>query len=231
MLTRREAITAFAAVSGLAAQTPAPPKGPFTLPALPYAADSLEPYIDSQTMQIHHDRHHAAYVNNLNAALAKEPSVAKKSIDELLKGLSAVPESIRTVVRNNGGGHANHSLFWDTLKKNNGVGPKGALAKSIDSSFGSYQGFQDQFTKAAMGVFGSGWAWVVLGSGGKLTISPSPNQDNPLMTKQTPLFGIDVWEHAYYLKYQNKRADYVSAFYNVINWDFVADRLNKLSKG
>ena len=230
MLTRREAITAFAAVSGLAGQTPAPPKGPFTLPPLPYAVDSLEPYIDSQTMQIHHDRHHAAYVNNLNAAVAKEPSLAKKSLDELLKNLSAVPESVRTAVRNNGGGDANHSLFWLTLKKNNGSGPKGAVAKSIDKSFGSYKGFQDQFTKAALGVFGSGWAWVVLGNDGKLTISPLPNQDTPLLTNQQPLFGLDVWEHAYYLKYQNKRADYISAFYNVINWDFVADRLNKLSK-
>jgi superoxide dismutase, Fe-Mn family len=231
VLTRREAIGVFASVGALAAQSPAPAPGAFTLPALPYAVDSLEPFIDAQTMQIHHDRHHAAYVNNLNNALATHPELAKQGLDSLLKNLSAVPDSIRTAVRNNGGGHANHSLYWETLKKNNGAAPKGALAKAIDASFGSFQGFQDQFAKAAMGVFGSGWAWVTLGDGGKLSISGSSNQDNPWMTGQSPLFCIDVWEHAYYLKYQNRRADYVTAFYSVIDWDFVAGRLAKFSKG
>ncbi len=234
MLTRRHLFSALAAGLGAAAershaQSPAA-KGPFSLPPLPYAADALEPYIDAKTMEIHHGRHHAAYVNNLNAALASHPDWAKRSIEDIMKNISSVPEAIRTAVRNNGGGHVNHALFWEILKKNNGAEPKGALAKAFNASFGSFASFKDQFTKAALGVFGSGWAWVNVGPGGKLSISSTPNQDNPWMAGQTPLFGIDVWEHAYYLKYQNRRADYVSAFYNVIHWDFVADRFNRLLK-
>lgn len=234
MLTRREALSGIAA-AGIAAvglggaQTP-PAKGPFTLPPLPYAVDALEPYIDAQTMQIHHDRHHGAYVTNLNNALSAHPEWAKRSIEDILKNLSSVPEAIRTAVRNNGGGHINHSLFWETLRKNNGATPRGALAKAIDLSFGSFAGFQEQFTKAALGVFGSGWAWLVPAPNGRLTITATPNQDCPWMSGQTPLLGIDVWEHAYYLKYQNRRPDYVAAFYNVINWDFVAHRLDQLAR-
>jgi Fe-Mn family superoxide dismutase len=236
VFSRRQALSAIAlsgfgsAVARMQAQAPAA-KGAFSLPPLPYAADSLEPYIDAQTMEIHHGRHHAAYVNNLNAALSAHPDWAKRSIEDIMKNLNSVPEAVRTAVRNNGGGHINHALFWELLKKNNGAGPKGSLAKAIDASFGSFSSFQDQFTKAALGVFGSGWAWVNIGSGGKLSISATPNQDNPWMAGQTPILGIDVWEHAYYLKYQNRRADYVAAFYQVINWDFVADRYNRLSKG
>lgn len=234
MLTRREALTGmaaagFAAAKLKSAQTP-PAKGPFHLPPLPYAVDALEPYIDAQTMQIHHDRHHGAYVTNLNNALSAYPEWAQRSIEDILKNLSSVPEAIRTAVRNNGGGHINHSLFWETLRKNNGARPQGALAKAIDRSFGSFAGFQERFTKAALEVFGSGWAWLLPAPGGRLTIVATPNQDNPWMSGQTPLFGIDVWEHAYYLKYQNRRADYIAAFYNVIHWDFVARRFEQLAR-
>jgi Fe-Mn family superoxide dismutase len=191
--------------------------------------DALEPYIDAQTMQIHHSKHHAAYVNNLNQAVAAHPELAGMSVEDFGRVSRNLPESVRTAVRNNGGGHANHSFFWQSLSKNAGSGPKGELAKAIDKKFGGYEKFREQFTKAALGVFGSGWAWLSLGAGNELTIHGAPNQDNPWMQGQTPILGIDVWEHAYYLKYQNRRAEYVGAFYNVINWDFASDRYRKLT--
>jgi len=190
----------------------------YTVPPLPYKYDALEPYIDAQTM--HHDKHHAAYVKNLNAALADHPDLAKLPVDDLVKQLDRVPETIRTAVRNNGGGHANHSFFWQVMQKNSPGQPKAELAKAIDARFGGFSGFQEQFTKAAMRVFGSGWAWLSLDDKHQLSIETSPNQDGPWMAGRTPILGIDVWEHAYYLKYQNVRADYVTAFYKVISWDF-----------
>ncbi len=201
----------------------------FTLPALPYAFDALEPHIDAQTMQIHHDRHHAAYVANLNKAVAGHGRLAGKTVEQIIRELEEVPENIRTAVRNNGGGHANHSLFWQTMKKDGGGQPNGALGKAIDRKFGSYDKFKEGLSDAAMKVFGSGWAWLALDNG-ELKIVSTPNQDTPLMHGNVPLLGLDVWEHAYYLKYQNKRADYVAAFFNVINWDFVGDRFNKHQK-
>ncbi len=200
---------------------------PHVLPALPYAADALEPFIDAQTMTIHHDKHHGAYVNNLNTALTGQAALAGKTVQELIGNLNGVPESIRTAVRNQGGGHANHSFFWPMLKKNNGSKPSGELAKAIDATFVSFEKFQEQFTKTAMGVFGSGWAWLSL-DGKKLGIEGTPNQDSPWMHGRTPVMGIDVWEHAYYLKYQNRRAEYVAAFYNVIDWDVVSANYRKL---
>lgn len=203
--------------------------GPFTLPPLPYPFDALEPYIDALTMQIHHDRHHGAYVNNLNAAVAKHPSLAGKTVEELVRDLQAVPEDVRTAVRNNGGGHINHSLFWEIMKKNPGGKPLGELAKAIDRKFGSFASFQDQLTKAALGVFGSGWAWLSITPARELVIETSPNQDNPWMKGNTPVLGIDVWEHAYYLKYQNRRADYIAAWWNVVHWEFVSERYRRLT--
>ena len=244
MMTRRQAIkttalasAAFAALPGAIAQpnptapaATAAPSGPFTLPPLPYAYDALEPHIDAQTMQIHHDKHHAAYVANLNKAVAGWTDFQRRlgdiSIDVLLKDLNSVPENIRTAVRNNGGGHYNHSLFWQMMKKGGGGEPAGDLAKAIDASFGSFSTFRDNFSKAALGQFGSGWAWLVL-DGSAVKIEPMPNQDTTLSSGKTPLLGLDVWEHAYYLKYQNKRADYIAAWWNVVNWDFVADRYAK----
>ncbi|WP_026961827.1 superoxide dismutase [Alicyclobacillus herbarius] len=187
------------------------------LPPLPYAFDALEPHIDALTMEIHHDRHHGTYVNNLNAALEGHPELQEKSIEDLLKGINSVPESIRTAVRNNGGGHANHSLFWEILSPNGGGQPTGAVADAINSTFGSFEKFKDEFSKAAAGRFGSGWAWLVV-NGGKLEIISTPNQDSPYMEGKTPILGLDVWEHAYYLKYQNKRPDYIAAFWNIVNW-------------
>jgi len=205
----------------------APPTGPFTLPPLGYAFDALEPFIDAKTMEIHHGRHHKAYVDNLNKALVKAPApVAALSIEALLKDLSAVPEELRTAVRNNGGGHHNHTLFWQTLRKNEGGKPSGDLAKTIDATFSGYEAFQKQFAEAATKVFGSGWAWLVADASKKLSIISTPNQDSPLSQNLTPLLGIDVWEHAYYLKYQNKRADYIAAFWNVIDWEKVESRLS-----
>ena len=201
--------------------------GPFTLPPLGYAFDALEPYIDPQTMQIHHDKHHATYVMNLNKAVANMPALATQSVESLLKDLNAIPEAVRPAVRNHGGGHANHSLFWQLLKKNGGGKPSGELAKAIDQKFGSFTAFQDKFTEAATKQFGSGWAWLSRGADGELLVEATPNQDSPLSAGRTPLLGIDVWEHAYYLKYQNRRADYITAFYNVINWDAVAGRFAK----
>jgi len=193
------------------------------LPALPYAHNALEPHIDAQTMEIHHGRHHATYVNNLNAALEGHPDLQNKSIEELIGNLDAIPESIRTAVRNNGGGHANHSLFWEILSPNGGGAPTGALADAINETFGSFDNFKAEFTKAATTRFGSGWAWLIV-DGGKLAVTSTPNQDSPLMEGKTPILGLDVWEHAYYLKYQNKRPDYISAFWNVVNWDEVSKR-------
>lgn len=205
---------------------------PHSLPPLPYPANSLEPYIDEQTMLIHHGKHHAAYVNNLNAALDKYPELHAKTIEDLLADLNSVPADIRMAVRNNGGGHWNHTFFWNLLKKNEGAVPSGALAEAIQSAFGSFDGFKDQFTKAAIGRFGSGWAWLCVKSDKSLCVCSTPNQDNPLMTgvaecPGTPILGLDVWEHAYYLKYQNRRPDYVAAFWNVIDWNVVEANYQK----
>jgi Fe-Mn family superoxide dismutase len=191
-----------------------------TLPALPYDFAALEPHIDAQTMQIHHGKHHQAYVTNLNAALDKHPELHNKSLDDLLRDLAAVPEAIRTAVRNNGGGHWNHSMFWKLMGPNAGGVPTGDVANGINAAFGSFEKFKEQFQAAGMGRFGSGWAWLV-DSGSKLEITSTPNQDNPLMDGKKAIFGVDVWEHAYYLKYQNRRADYLTAFWNVVNWNAV----------
>lgn len=196
----------------------------FKLPALPYANDALEPHIDAQTMEIHHDRHHNTYVTNLNAALESAPELQEKSLEDLLADLNSVPESIRTAVRNNGGGHYNHSLFWEIIGPNGGGAPTGDIAAAIDSELGGYDKFKEDFAKAATTRFGSGWAWLVVGKDGKLAITSTPNQDSPVFEGLTPVLGLDVWEHAYYLKYQNKRPDYIGAFWNVINWDEVNKR-------
>ncbi len=198
---------------------------PFTLPPLPYPASALEPSIDQRTMEIHHDAHHGTYVKNLNAALEKHPDLQSKSIEELLRGINSVPENIRTAVRNNGGGHANHSLFWQIMAPNAGGAPTGAIAEAIGSSFGSFEKFKDEFTKAALGRFGSGWAWTIE-QGGRLVIESTANQDSPLMEGKKPVFGLDVWEHAYYLKYQNKRGEYINAWWNVVNWPKIEERFN-----
>jgi Fe-Mn family superoxide dismutase len=200
--------------------------GPFTLPPLPYPFDALEPYIDAQTMQIHHDKHHAAYVDNLNKAIAAFPDLGKKSVEDLLKNLNAVPDAIRTAVRNHGGGHYHHALFWLMMKKNGGGQPSGELSKAIDKRFGSFNAFRDEFTKAALGQFGSGWAWLAM-ENKELRIESTPNQDSPVSHGALPLLGLDVWEHAYYLRYQNRRADYITAWFNVINWDYVTERFRK----
>lgn len=197
---------------------------PFTLPNLPYAHDALEPFIDKMTMEIHHGKHHGAYVTNVNKALESAPQLAKLSVEELLaNGLAAVPEGIRTAVRNNGGGHANHTMFWQIMGPGKGGEPTGAVADAIKSSFGSFDLFKEQFAKAAVGRFGSGWAWL-LDAGGKLVIESTANQDSPLMEGKKPILGLDVWEHAYYLKYQNRRPDYLAAWWNVVNWDEVNRR-------
>jgi Fe-Mn family superoxide dismutase len=196
------------------------------VPDLPYPYNALEPHIDEQTMRIHHDKHHGAYVKNLNDALAKHAELSGKSVDDLLKGINGVPEDIRTAVRNNGGGHANHTMFWEIMGPNAGGAPAGALGDAIKATFGSFDAFKEQFGKAAMGRFGSGWAWLVE-TGGKLAIESTANQDSPLMDGKKPILGLDVWEHAYYLKYQNRRADYVGAWWNVVNWAAVAKRFGK----
>lgn len=195
----------------------------FQLPALPYPNNALEPHIDALTMEIHHDRHHNTYVTNLNAALEKAPELQNKSIDELLTDLNAVPEAIRTAVRNNGGGHANHTLFWEVIGPNGGGAPTGALAAAIDSELGGFDKFKEDFAVAATTRFGSGWAWLVV-KDGKLAVTSTPNQDNPISEGATPILGLDVWEHAYYLNYQNKRPDYIKAFWNVVNWEEVGKR-------
>lgn len=196
------------------------------VPALPYAFNALEPHIDAQTMEIHHDRHHAGYVNNLNKALEGHADLQEKSIEALLGSLDSVPEGIRGAVRNNGGGHANHSLFWEIMSPNGGGEPKGDLADAITSAFGSFDAFKEKFSQAAVTRFGSGWAWLVVDNG-KLAVTSTPNQDSPLMEGKTPILGLDVWEHAYYLKYQNKRPDYVSAFWNVVCWNKVGQLYEK----
>ena len=201
-----------------------------TLPALPYDFAALEPHIDAQTMQIHHGKHHQAYVTNLNAALDKHPELHAKSLDELVKGVASLPEDIRTAVRNNGGGHWNHSMFWTLMAPNAGGAPTGAVADGINAAFGSFDKFKEQFQAAGMGRFGSGWAWLVLSSG-KLQILSTANQDSPYMNGQSPIMGIDVWEHAYYLKYQNKRPDYLDAIWSVINWSAVEKRYSDAKAG
>ncbi|MBJ7604358.1 MAG: superoxide dismutase [Candidatus Dormibacteraeota bacterium] len=197
----------------------------FELPPIPYALDTLEPHIDAQTMQIHHDKHHATYVNNLNGAIEKHPELAQKSIEELLADLNAIPDDIRTVVRNNGGGHFNHSIFWTIMGPNAGGQPQGAAADAISQAFGDFASFKDVVTKAAVGQFGSGWSWAYL-SGGKLQVKGFPNQDNPVSEGGVPILGVDVWEHAYYLNYQNRRPDYVAAWWNTVNWQAVNERLS-----
>ena len=242
-MTRRQAIktTALATTAVAIAPTVIGQNNPvaataaaFTLPPLPYALDALEPHIDARTMEIHHGKHHKAYVDNLNKAIAQMPGVGGSlAIESLLQNLNPLPDNVRTAVRNNGGGHFNHSLFWQMMSKSGGGEPKAELAKAIEANFGSVASFKEGFAKAATGRFGSGWAWLVANKG-KLEIVSTANQDSPLMGKEVagcegqPLLGLDVWEHAYYLKYQNKRADYIAAWWNVVNWDFVAERYSKL---
>jgi Fe-Mn family superoxide dismutase len=202
----------------------------FTLPPLPYPADALEPHIDKMTMEIHHDRHHKAYVDNLNKALESAPDLQSKSIEDILRNIKSVPANIQTAVRNNGGGHANHSMFWEIMAPRAGGAPSGDLAQAISSTFGGFDQFKAKIKENALGQFGSGWSWLVIGGDGKLQAVKSANQDSPYMDGQTPVLGIDVWEHAYYLKYQNKRPDYVDAWWNVVNWDAVAQRFAKAKK-
>lgn len=254
MMTRRQALkttalvaTAVATVPGAIAQpapATAPVSGPFTLPPLPYAFDALEPHIDARTMEIHHGKHHKAYVDNLNKTVASHPVLKAMTAEAMLCELGAggvgiglgmsqemgdLPVDVRTAVRNNGGGHYNHSLFWQMMKKDGGGEPKGELAKAIEKNFGGFNAFKEALGKAGLGQFGSGWAWLVLWHG-KLAIRALPNQDNPRKLGEQVLLGLDVWEHAYYLKYQNKRADYIAAWWNVVNWDFVAERYAKFAK-
>ena len=194
------------------------------LPPLPYGYDALEPHLDEQTMRIHHDKHHAAYVTNLNAALEGRPDLSVKRLEGLIGGLEAVDEAIRSAVRNNGGGHHNHTLYWEIMTPGGAKEPQGMLAKAIQAAFGDVAGFKDQFQKAGMGRFGSGWAWLVQDKGGKLAIMSTANQDSPVMEGKHPVLGCDVWEHAYYLKYQNRRADYLTSWWNLVNWTIVGDR-------
>jgi Fe-Mn family superoxide dismutase len=196
------------------------------LPPLPYDFAALEPHIDAQTMQIHHGKHHAAYVNNLNAAIDKHPELAGKSAEDLIKNLAAVPEDVRAAVRNNGGGHVNHTMFWLIMGPGKGGAPTGAIAQAIAGTFGGFDTFKEQMNKAGVGRFGSGWVWLVE-AGGKLAIESTANQDNPISDGKKPIFGIDVWEHAYYLKYQNRRGDYLGAWWNVVNWAEVNKRLGR----
>ncbi|HMI48885.1 MAG TPA: superoxide dismutase [Gemmatimonadaceae bacterium] len=196
---------------------------PFTLPPLPYDFAALEPHIDAKTMEIHHGKHHQTYVNNLNAAIEKAPELAGKSLDDLMRGIAKVPEAVRTAVRNNGGGHWNHSMFWQIMAPKAGGEPGGNLGPAIKSAFGDFAKFREQFSAAGVGRFGSGWAWLI-NTGGKLSITSTPNQDNPLMEGQKAIMGLDVWEHAYYLKYQNRRPDYIQAWWNVVNWKEVEKR-------
>ncbi len=202
----------------------------FTLPPLPYPADALEPHIDRRTMEVHHDGHHGTYVKNLNTALEKYPELQSKSVEDLLRDINSVPADIRTAVRNNGGGHANHSMFWLIMAPKAGGEPTGAIGDAIKSSFGSFDAFKNEFTKAALGRFGSGWAWVI-DQRDRLVIESAANQDSPLMEGKTPVFGLDVWEHAYYLKYQNRRGDYINAWWNVVNWTEINKRLSREMAG
>jgi Fe-Mn family superoxide dismutase len=237
-MTRRQLLRAAGAgamalaVAPLRAQEGQVKKEGFTLPPLPYPYDALEPHIDAETMKIHHDKHHAAYVANLNKALQPHPELLNKPIDVLLREIASVPMNIRQAVINNGGGHYNHSLFWLVMAKKGGGRPSGQLGQAIDSAFGSFDKFQDAFSQAGITRFGSGWAWLVVGPD-KLEIVSSANQDSPILPQmkgRTPILGLDVWEHAYYLKYQNRRPDYVKAWWNVVNWDGVAERYAKAHK-
>ncbi len=203
---------------------------PFQLPPLPYAYNALEPYIDAMTMQIHHDKHHGAYVNNLNAALEKHPELQSWSLEDLMTKINQVPEDIRTAVRNNGGGNINHTMFWEIMGPNKGGQPTGDLASAIGKAFGDFKSFQDQLTKAGMGRFGSGWAWLVMNKG-SLSVMSTANQDSPLMDGNLPIMGVDVWEHAYYLKYQNRRNEYLAAWWNVVNWEEIARRYDMARQG
>jgi len=199
----------------------------YELPKLPYAYDALEPYIDARTMELHHAKHHQTYVTKLNEALEKHPEVADKPLEDLLGNLESVPEDIRTAIRNHAGGHLNHSFFWTVMRPNGGGEPAHALSEAIKESFGDFAKFKENFTKAAAGVFGSGWTWLVLDGSGKLTLTTTANQDSPLTKHEKPVLCLDVWEHAYYLKYQNKRPDYIEAWWNVVNWDQVEENFNK----
>jgi Fe-Mn family superoxide dismutase len=234
MLTRRDVLrSAAAGAAALAVPTlaRAGQKKEFTLPKLPYPYEALEPVIDAETMTIHHTKHHQTYVDNLNKALAADaPDALGKDLVELVRDYKKLPEKVQTAVRNNGGGHLNHTLFWQMMTKPGGAGPKGDLAKAIDASFGGLDGFKKEFLAAATGQFGSGWAWLVVGKDKPLAVVKTANQDNPVMDGQTPLLGVDVWEHAYYLKYRNLRAKYVESWYGVANWDFVADLFAKAGK-
>jgi Fe-Mn family superoxide dismutase len=202
-------------------------KYPYSLPQLLYSYDALEPYIDKMTMEIHHTKHHQAYINNLNSALEKYPEFHNLELEEILKNLNQLPEEIRTAVRNNGGGHYNHSLFWEIMKPNGGGEPKGKLKEEIERNFGSFEEFKKLFSETAIKHFGSGWAWLVITSDKKLKVYSMLNQDNPLMNGDIPIMGLDVWEHAYYLKYQNRRAEYVEAWWHVVNWDKIEENLLK----
>jgi len=201
---------------------------PFTCPPLPYDYNALEPHIDEQTMRLHHDKHHQGYVNKLNAALEGHKDLAQKSVEELLSTLDDVPDDIRTAVRNNGGGHANHSLFWEIMTPGGATEPVGALAQAISDTFGGFAKFKEEFAKTAGSRFGSGWGWLSLGKNGALAIESTPNQDTPLMAGKVPVMGVDVWEHAYYLHYQNRRPDYLAAWWNVVNWTVIGQRYDSL---
>jgi len=230
MMTRRTMLelTVLSAAGAVAAPAADPP---FTLPKLPYALDALEPYIDAQTMQIHHDKHHQAYVDNLNKAIGGDPVLSRLSVEELLQRLDTLPAAVRLAVRNQGGGHANHSLFWQTLcPASKGGKPGVRLAAALERVFGGPNQFEEKIQAAALGVFGSGWAWLALDQAKNLTLDTSPNQDSPLLAGKQPLLGIDVWEHAYYLKYQNRRADYLKAIVKVVNWDFINARYEDLTR-
>jgi superoxide dismutase, Fe-Mn family len=202
-------------------------KYPYSLPQLPYPYDGLEPYIDKMTMEIHHTKHHQAYINNLNSALEKYPEFHNLELEEILKNLNQLPEEIRTAVRNNGGGHYNHTLFWEIMKPNGGGEPKGKLKEEIERNFGSFEEFKKLFSETAIKHFGSGWAWLVITSDKKFKVYSMLNQDNPLMNGDIPIMGLDVWEHAYYLKYQNRRAEYVEAWWHVVNWEKIEENLLK----
>jgi Fe-Mn family superoxide dismutase len=202
----------------------------YTLPPLPYDYAALEPHVDAKTMEIHYTKHHQAYITNLNTALKDHPQLQGKTIEDLISHLDAVPEAIRPAVRNNGGGHANHSLFWQLMKPGGGGDPTGPLAQAITAELGGVPGFKEAFGKAGLTRFGSGWAWLIVGKDGKLAVTSSPNQDSPIMDGHTPLLGVDVWEHAYYLKYQNRRADYITAWWNTLNWDEVGRRYSAAKK-
>ena len=199
----------------------------YEVPPLPYAYNALEPHIDDQTMHLHHDKHHAAYVTKLNGAVEKHPDLQKKSPEELIRNLNSLPDDIRGVVRNNGGGHVNHTMFWQIMGPNKGGAPGGAIAQAIDKAFGSFDAFKEKFEAAGVNQFGSGWAWLVRTKSGELQVKSTPNQDNPMMNGEFPVFGNDVWEHAYYLKYQNRRPDYLKAWWNVVNWDEINKRLSQ----